>query len=212
MTRPRRIFPGSEEDEPIPERALIIRQFFAGGAVDIPDEFSALTIHVMRLIAGGGIVILDDLGITVLNKDIVGQASINSYAFRNEDGTITAALYGSDTSTGTEQNQVDLQINREATHKSQLNITAEAPSGKTATITLTADDENDTPDISIQAGGAAPGVSTSGPLFNINTDVAILPRRTTTQRDALTAVNGMILYNTSNNRIEAYENGSWVDL
>lgn len=44
------------------------------------------------------------------------------------------------------------------------------------------------------------------------TGALLLTRMTTTQRDALTAVNGMLIYNSTLNRIEAYENGSWVDL
>ena len=35
---------------------------------------------------------------------------------------------------------------------------------------------------------------------------------TTVQRDALTAANGMVIYNTTDNKIQARENGSWVDL
>lgn len=35
---------------------------------------------------------------------------------------------------------------------------------------------------------------------------------TTTERDALTAANGMVIYNTSNNKFQGYENGSWVNL
>jgi hypothetical protein len=38
------------------------------------------------------------------------------------------------------------------------------------------------------------------------------PSMTTAERDALTATNGMVIYNTTTNRAEAYENGSWVDL
>ena len=38
----------------------------------------------------------------------------------------------------------------------------------------------------------------------------IVPRMTTTQRNALTAVNGMIIYNASTNQFNFYENGSWV--
>jgi hypothetical protein len=35
---------------------------------------------------------------------------------------------------------------------------------------------------------------------------------TTTQRDALTASNGMVVYNSSTNKFQGYENGSWTDL
>lgn len=35
---------------------------------------------------------------------------------------------------------------------------------------------------------------------------------TTTQRDALTAANGMVVYNTINTRFEKYEAGAWVEL
>ena len=35
---------------------------------------------------------------------------------------------------------------------------------------------------------------------------------TTTQRNALTAVNGMIIYNTTDNKFQGYENGGWANL
>jgi len=35
---------------------------------------------------------------------------------------------------------------------------------------------------------------------------------TTTQRDALTAANGMVIYNTSDNKFQGYENGAWINL
>lgn len=35
---------------------------------------------------------------------------------------------------------------------------------------------------------------------------------TSTQRDALTAVNGMVIYNTTNNKFEGYQNGAWINL
>ncbi len=44
------------------------------------------------------------------------------------------------------------------------------------------------------------------------TGALLLPRMTTTQRNALTAVNGMIIYNTTTNGVEAYENGAWVNV
>ena len=39
-----------------------------------------------------------------------------------------------------------------------------------------------------------------------------LPRLTTTQRNALTAVNGMIIYNSTDNKFQGYENGGWANL
>ena len=35
---------------------------------------------------------------------------------------------------------------------------------------------------------------------------------TTTQRDAYVAVNGDIIYNTSLNKLQGYENNSWANL
>ena len=35
---------------------------------------------------------------------------------------------------------------------------------------------------------------------------------TTAERDALTAVNGMIIYNSTTNKFQGYENGAWANL
>lgn len=40
----------------------------------------------------------------------------------------------------------------------------------------------------------------------------LLGNMTTVERDALTAANGMIVYNTTDNKFQGYENGSWVNL
>lgn len=39
-----------------------------------------------------------------------------------------------------------------------------------------------------------------------------LPQLTSTARDALTAANGDLIYNTTDNKIQGYENGAWVNL
>ncbi|MFQ5628063.1 MAG: hypothetical protein ACE5I1_04815 [bacterium] len=57
--------------------------------------------------------------------------------------------------------------------------------------------------------GATP--ATSGILdITSTTGALIVSRMTTTQRDAMTAVNGMIIYNTTTNAFNFYENGVWV--
>jgi hypothetical protein len=40
----------------------------------------------------------------------------------------------------------------------------------------------------------------------------LFPRLTTTQRDALTAVNGLVIYNSTTNKLQVYAGGAWVDL
>lgn len=58
------------------------------------------------------------------------------------------------------------------------------------------------------------GIGTMAPTSALEivstTGTIIVARMTTGQRDALTAVNGMILYNLSTNAFNFYENGAWV--
>lgn len=49
-----------------------------------------------------------------------------------------------------------------------------------------------------------------GLILNSTSNALLVPRMTTTQKNALTAVNGMILYDTTLNAFYFYENGSWV--
>lgn len=52
--------------------------------------------------------------------------------------------------------------------------------------------------------GAGLGVNTTG--------VNRLESMTTTERDALEKVNGMIIYNSSDNKVQVVENGSWANV
>ena len=69
----------------------------------------------------------------------------------------------------------------------------------------------------VQGNGNA-GIGTTSPSasakleIDSTTGAFLLPRMTTAERNALTAVNGMVIYNTTTTQLEAYENGSWVDL
>jgi hypothetical protein len=58
------------------------------------------------------------------------------------------------------------------------------------------------------------GIGTNNPQgaldVNSTTGALIVPRMTTAERNALTAVNGMIIYNTTTDQFNFYENGAWV--
>ena len=58
-------------------------------------------------------------------------------------------------------------------------------------------------DLELTPGGTG-NVAVTRPL--------VMASFTTTQRNALTAANGMMIYNTTTNQFEGYENGAWVSL
>lgn len=66
-----------------------------------------------------------------------------------------------------------------------------------------------------EAGAAtfSAGVTANGPVTVTTTAGALtLPRMTTTQRNALTAAVGMIIYNTTDSKFQGYDGSSWVNL
>ncbi len=60
------------------------------------------------------------------------------------------------------------------------------------------------------------GIGTTSPATSAKLEIAgttgalLVPRLTTTERNALTAVNGMIIYNTTDNQMQGRINGAWV--
>lgn len=67
---------------------------------------------------------------------------------------------------------------------------------------------------SVLTGPLRKGIGTATPQATLDissTDSVLLPRGTTAQRPG-TPVNGMIRYNSINNKFEAYENGAWTNV
>jgi hypothetical protein len=69
--------------------------------------------------------------------------------------------------------------------------------------------EGDTQNIGI--GTITPAISAKLELSS-TTGALLLTRMTTTQRNALTAVNGMLIYNSTLNKFQGREGGAWVSL
>lgn len=59
--------------------------------------------------------------------------------------------------------------------------------------------------------GSSPTTSTVAE-FTSTTGAVLFPRMTTTQRDALTAINGMVIYNTTTDKLQVRAAGAWADL
>lgn len=60
----------------------------------------------------------------------------------------------------------------------------------------------------VSVGTATPATSAVVDIVS-TTGALILPRMTTVQRNALTAVNGMLIYDITLNQTQTYENGAW---
>lgn len=61
---------------------------------------------------------------------------------------------------------------------------------------------------SVSIGTRTPATSAKLDITS-TTGALLVPRMTTAQKNALTAVNGMILYDTTLNQMQCYENGGW---
>ena len=63
----------------------------------------------------------------------------------------------------------------------------------------------------VAIGNTNPTASTA---FEVNstTGAVLLPRLTTAERNNLTAINGMIIYNSTDNKFQGYEGGAWANL
>lgn len=65
------------------------------------------------------------------------------------------------------------------------------------------------------ANGLAIGTTTVAQASDVGLEVAgvraiLIPRLTTTQRDNLAGINGMMVYNSTTNAFQKYENGAWT--
>ena len=98
--------------------------------------------------------------------------------------------------------------------------------GTSIALDIEAQSGSGTATYSIRALGSAPTIHQPALLIGANAAPAtsailelqstvgalLLPRMTTAQRDALTAVNGMLIYNSTTGVTEAYEGGAWVNV
>lgn len=91
----------------------------------------------------------------------------------------------------------DLTVENDLTVNNDLNVVGQLTTLGSGTPEIFSDNE-----IELNAGTRIQ--ATTGPFQMLNV--------TTTQRNALTPSNGDIIYNTTDNKFQGYENGSWTNL
>ena len=153
-----------------------------GSAITIQDEGSALSTAATTINFVGAGVVASGSGAT---KTI----TISSASGIAEVSSDTTPQLGGD---------LDLNSNN-ITGTGDINIAGTITSTAAGTPTLTS-----STDINLQAGTTGRVVVTQSPFK--------FASFTTVQRDALTATNGDVIYNTTTNKFQGYANSAWVNL
>ena len=162
------------------------------------------TVNGTSLIGSGDIAVAGNTGNITFNSNTIDSTDSTSIVFTpavDMDSDVTVgndltilqdAIVGVNLTVN--NNAV---VNNDLTVQNNLIINGEFTSEGSGTPEIFSDNE-----IELNAGTRI--VPTTGPLQML--------RVTTTQRNALTAANGDLIYNTTDNKFQGYENGSWVNL
>ena len=89
---------------------------------------------------------------------------------------------------------------------STQNLISDADNDTRVRVEASADEDT------IRFATAGTEVATMTSSATVFANAVQLASMTTTERNALTAANGMIIYNTTDNKFQGYENGSWTNL
>ena len=89
---------------------------------------------------------------------------------------------------------------------STQNLISDADNDTRVRVEASADEDT------IRFATAGTEVATMTSSATVFANAVQLASMTTTERNALTAANGMIIYNTTDNKFQGYENGSWANL
>jgi hypothetical protein len=167
--------------------------------IDYTPTWSEITSKPTTILGFG----ITDAVTTSGNQTIPGDKSFTGLLNAINGAFVNLSISGNFTSTGN------------GTFNNSLFVTGNGSFGNSVVVNgiLTSQSDFFFPGGAAKSSGSV-GIGTTNPQgaldVNSTTGAFIVPRMTTAQRDALTAVNGMIIYNTTNNQFNFYENGAWV--
>lgn len=199
-------------------------------ASDVESKFDWLEGSLMPMSAGTGTDGAHDLGTTTArwarlhlsSRAFIGTTTVGTTTGQANPGIVSIGNNDLDVLSlqgNASQTSIQIYHNASSRIRSQLNFRQfGTDSGTTlyvfadntlATLRQIAAFSGQTENVVIGNTGSA---DASSLLEIAGSRAVLLPRLTTGQRDLLTAVNGMILYNSTAAQFQARENGSWVGM
>lgn len=106
----------------------------------------------------------------------------------------------------------EITIRRLASTTDNTVVRFDGTSGAIQGTGVVVDDVNNVTIPGQVVAGSTSGFSAGVSLQLDGTAALLMNRLTTVQRDSLSAINGMIIYNTDDNLFQGYANGAWVNL
>ena len=164
----------------------------------------------------------DRIDIKIAGNDRI-ELSTGLIAIKNDGAQSQVRLYCESNNAHYVALQAPAHSDFSGNHIVTLPNTAQTLVGRTSTDTLT-NKTLTSPDINggsvdgAVIGGNTPAAITGTAISGTSVTVTgtagavTLPTLTTTQRNALSAANGMLVYNSTTSKIEAYAGGAWVQL
>ena len=172
------------------------------GAVRLGTDFSLFpNLSIGGSIAAEGGYTFEQRGNTLIRTNIV----VTDGALLNSPDFDLAAKYDSDPTAGITSTDFIAQL------QTIVTVGGASPVGRLAFSV----DGNE--HLSINQDGNV-GIGTDSPAVSAILDITtttgavLFPRMTTAQRDALTAVNGMVIYNSTLDKLQVRAGGAWISL
>lgn len=213
----------SSPGQPTSAHLLISAPTVAANATVSSADFLGVNTACLMQFGANSTVTTDFIGIAALGLPAVASFGTGATVDRVSGATFALSLDAS--STGGTIDKLNLCRalsipNGVTVVNKQYGYTLDLPFGDPATTTwgvYISPDCNNFLKGSLKIGGVVDSTDTvtnSSVALEIEstTKAFVASRMTTTQRDALTAINGMVLYNTTTDKLQVYAAGSWVDL